>query len=122
MQLFASIEQLRLPATSPYILEVRKYSEQLAVIGSRCLSLVDQQEKRQREYEDLLMELKKKVNISDLHKLLIQDYSLQHRSYYLQIPLIVIDEHEVSEDLNVTPTGLFGGHSSRRGSSNFMNM
>lgn len=122
MQLFASIEQLRLPATSPDILEVRKYSEQLAVIGSRCLSLVDQQEKRQREYEDLLMELKKKVNISDLHKLLIQDYSLQHRSYYLQIPLIVIDEHEVSEDLNVTPTGLFGGHSSRRGSSNFMNM
>ena len=122
MQLFASIEQLRLPATSPDILEVRKYSEQLAVIGSRCLSLVDQQEKRQREYEDLLMELKKKVNISDLHKLLIQDYSLQHRSYDLQIPLIVIDEHEVSEDLNVTPTGLFGGHSSRRGSSNFMNM
>ena len=122
MQLFASIEQLRLPATSLDILEVRKYSEQLAVIGSRCLSLVDQQEKRQREYEDLLMELKKKVNISDLHKLLIQDYSLQHRSYYLQIPLIVIDEHEVSEDLNVTPTGLFGGHSSRRGSSNFMNM
>ena len=122
MQLFASIEQLRLPATSPDILEVRKYSEQLAVIGSRCLSLVDQQEKRQREYEDLLMELKKKVNISDLHKLLIQDYSLQHRSYYLQIPLIVIDEHEVSEDLSVTPTGLFGGHSSRRGSSNFMNM
>ena len=122
MQLFASIEQLRLPATSPDILEVRKYSEQLAVIGSRCLSLVDQQEKRQREYEDLLMELKKKVNISDLHKLLIQDYSLQHRSYYLRIPLIVIDEHEVSEDLNVTPTGLFGGHSSRRGSSNFMNM
>lgn len=40
------------------------------------------------------MELHRKSEFSEFHKLLLRDFTLQRRSYYLLIPLGLIDEHE----------------------------
>ena len=40
------------------------------------------------------MELHRKSEFSEFYKLLLRDFTLQHRSYFLSIPLALIDEHD----------------------------
>ena len=61
------------------------------------------------------MELHRKSEFSEFHKLLLRDFTLQHRSYYLSIPLGFIEEHEheLSEELgssNGIGIGMNGGN------------
>ena len=70
-------------------------------MGSQQVKLEQEHEKLQHNLEDILMELHRKSEFSEFHKLLLRDFTLQHRSYYLSIPLGIIEEHEheLSEEL-----------------------
>ena len=70
-------------------------------MGSQQVKLEQEHEKLQHNLEDILMELHRKSEFSEFHKLLLRDFTLQHRSYYLSIPLGFIEEHEheLSEEL-----------------------
>ena len=81
-------------------------------MGSQQVKLEQEHEKLQHNLEDILMELHRKSEFSEFHKLLLRDFTLQHRSYYLSIPLGLIEEHEheLSEELGSSNgIGMSGG-------------
>lgn len=91
---FSLVQRLHLPNTSPHTLGINKFSEQLVVMGSQQVELEEKHEKLQHSLEDIIMELHRKSEFSEFHKLLLRDFTLQRRSYFLSVPPGLIEERE----------------------------